>query len=65
MSPPLGVVLTQLVGLLLREVVLTRDEVDGFMAGLLASDSGPTGTTRLATGSKTMRTASVGSTCPS
>ena len=36
------------VGLMLWEVVLTRDEVDGLMAGLVASGSGPTGATGLA-----------------
>ena len=46
-TPPfLGFVLTRLVGLLLRDVVLTRDEVDGLMAGLLRSRTMPTGTTR-------------------
>ena len=45
--PSLGFALTRLVGLLLRDVVLTRDEVDGLMAGLLTSDAGPAGTTRL------------------
>ena len=43
----LGFILTQLVGLPLRDVVLTSDEVDGLMAGLLASDAMPTGTTSL------------------
>ena len=42
-----GVALTRLVGLLLRDVVLTRDEVDGLMAGLLSSDAAPNGTRRL------------------
>ena len=46
--PSLGFALTRLVGLLLRDVVLSRDEVDGLMAGLLTSASAPTGTTRLA-----------------
>ena len=46
--PSLGFVLTRLVGLLLRDVVLTRDEVDGLMAGLLTSHAAPAGTTRLA-----------------
>ena len=45
--PSLGLALTKLVGLLLRDVVLTRDEVDGLMAGLLTSDVTPTGYTRL------------------
>ena len=45
--PSLGYVLTRLVGLLLRDVVLSRDEVDGLIAGLLASDAMPTGTNSL------------------
>ena len=44
----LGFALTRLVGLLLRDVVLSRDEVDGLMAGLLTSAEPTTGTTRLA-----------------
>ena len=44
---PLGFALTRLVGLLLRDAVLTRDEVDGLMAGLLTSGATPTGMTRL------------------
>ena len=31
----------------MRDLALTRDEVDGLMAGLLTSDAAPTGTTRL------------------
>ena len=46
-SPSLGFALTRLVGLLLRDMTVTRDGVDGLMAGLLASDSEPIGTTRL------------------
>ena len=45
--PSLGFALTRLIGLLLRDVVLSRDEVDGLMAGLLTSNSAPNGTTRL------------------
>ena len=45
--PSLGFGLTKLVGLFLRDVGLTRDEVDGLMAGLLASGAAPTGMTRL------------------
>ena len=45
--PSLGLALTGLVGLLMRDVALTRDEVDGLMAGLLTSGEPPTGTTRL------------------
>ena len=47
--PSVGFGLTRLVGLLLRDVVLTRDEVDGLMAGLLTSSGKPTGTTGLRT----------------
>ena len=45
--PTAGFAMTRLVGLLLRDTVLTRDEVDGLMAGLLTSDNVPTGTTKL------------------
>ena len=45
--PSLALALTGLVGLLMRDLKLTRDEVDGLMAGLLTSDAAPTGTTRL------------------
>ena len=47
MPPSPGFALIRLVGLLLRDVVLTRDEVDGLMAGLLTSDAAPAGTTTL------------------
>ena len=46
--PSAGLALTRLVGLLMRDVALTRDEVVGLMAGLLTSGAAPTGTTRLA-----------------
>ena len=39
--------MTRLVSLLLRDTVLSREKVDGLMAGLLTSDSAPMGTTRL------------------
>ena len=42
-----GYILTRLVGLFLRDVALSRDEVDGLMAGLLTSDETPIGATRL------------------
>ena len=45
--PPVALALTRMVGLLLRDVVLTRDEVTGLLAGLLTSEAAPTGTTRL------------------
>ena len=47
-TPPVsGFALTRLIGLLLRDVVLTRDEVDGLMAGLLTSHAAPTSTSRM------------------
>ena len=42
-----GLALTGLVGLLMRDMALTRDEIVGLMAGLLTSEAAPTGTTRL------------------
>ena len=45
--PSLGLALTQLVGLLKGDLALTREEVIALMAGLLTSESAPTGTTRL------------------
>ena len=43
--PSLSLALTRIVGLLVRDTVLTRQEVDGLMAGLLTSNTPPTGTT--------------------
>ena len=45
--PRVGLALTGLVGVLMRDMALTHDEVDGLMAGLLTSAEPPTGTTRL------------------
>ena len=45
--PRVGLSLTGLVGLLMRDMALTRDEIVGLMDGLLTSDEPPTGTTRL------------------
>ncbi len=45
--PGLALFLSRLVGLLVGDVVLTQDEVDGLMANLLISDKPPTGKTRL------------------
>ncbi|HCW51000.1 MAG TPA: hypothetical protein DGR79_02885 [Clostridiales bacterium] len=45
--PDLGLTLGAVVGRMVRDVILTRDEVRGLMAGLLVSASPPTGTTRL------------------
>ncbi|MDE2990354.1 MAG: NAD(P)H-binding protein [Chloroflexota bacterium] len=46
-SPSVAFALTGLVGLVMRDVVLTRDEIAGLMAGLLTSDAPPTGSTSL------------------
>ena len=45
--PSIGLALTSIVGLIVRDVVLTRNEVDGLMSGLLASETPPYGTTKL------------------
>ena len=42
-----GLLLTRLIGLAVRDVVLTREEIAGLMDGLLVSDQPPTGQTRL------------------
>ena len=47
--PSLGHALTRLVGLLLRDTVLSPDEGDGLMVGLLTSNTAPMGTTKLST----------------
>ena len=46
-SPRLALWLTRLAGYLVRDVVLTRDEIDGLMANLLVSEGPPTGRMRL------------------
>jgi NADH dehydrogenase len=45
--PALGYAVARTLGLLLRDVVLTRDEIDGLMQGLLCTDSPPAGRTAL------------------
>jgi NADH dehydrogenase len=45
--PGLGLFLARLMGYLVRDVVLTRDEVLGLMSDLLVSGGPPTGQTRL------------------
>lgn len=45
--PGLGLVLGQLLGLAVRDVVITRDEIAGLMAGLLVSPQPPTAPTAL------------------
>lgn len=46
--PALALALSRLAGLLMRDVILTAEEVDGLMASLLVSSAEPTGHTRLA-----------------
>jgi uncharacterized protein YbjT (DUF2867 family) len=45
--PALAYVLTRLLGLAVRDVILTREEIDGLMANLLVSHQPPLGTTQL------------------
>ena len=47
LPPSLVLAAAGLLGLALRDVVLTRDEIDGLMAGHLVSSDPPAGTTRL------------------
>ena len=44
--PAIGIALGQLVGLAVGDIILTRDELQGLMEGLLISDQAPNGTTR-------------------
>jgi NADH dehydrogenase len=46
-SPAVGYLAARLVGLALRDVFLTREEIAGLMQGLLCTDSPPAGSTRL------------------
>ena len=45
--PGLALLLSRLTGYAVRDVVLTRDEIEGLMANLLVSDGPSTGQTRL------------------
>ncbi len=47
LPPTVTLGLTRILNLLVGDVVLTREEVQGLMAGLLVSKNAPTGTTRL------------------
>jgi NADH dehydrogenase len=47
MPPAIALFLSRLVGRIVHDVLLTRDEVDGLMAGLLVSKNEPTCRTRL------------------
>jgi NADH dehydrogenase len=46
-SPVVVLLLGKLIGYAVRDVVITRDEIDGLMANLLISHGPPTGQTRL------------------
>ena len=45
--PAIGYIIANLVGKMLNDVLITREEVEGLMAGLLYVDSPPVGETRL------------------
>ncbi len=47
MPPGLALLASQVIGLFVNDVVLTKEEVDGLMAGLLVSKEPPTGKTKL------------------
>jgi NADH dehydrogenase len=46
-SPRLGYLIGRIVGAAVGDVVVTREEIEGLMAGLLCVDDAPAGTTRL------------------
>ncbi|MBI2429210.1 MAG: NAD-dependent epimerase/dehydratase family protein [Ignavibacteriales bacterium] len=45
-SPAIGIFLGRLIGLVLKDNILTRDELNGFMMGMLTSNQHPNGMTR-------------------
>ena len=47
LPPGLALLASQFIGLFVNDVVLTKEEVDGLMAGLLVSKKPPTGQTKL------------------
>ncbi|MCD6386611.1 NmrA family NAD(P)-binding protein [Candidatus Sumerlaeota bacterium] len=47
LSPPLALMLSKLIGIIVNDVILTRDELNGLMWNLLTSDKPPKGHTRL------------------
>lgn len=47
LPPSIALLASRLLGILVQDVVLTRDELDGLMAGLLCTESPSVGTTRL------------------
>lgn len=56
LTPAIGLAVGRLTGLLLRDVVITPEEIRGLMAGLLATDAPPAGHTRLTDWLATHRT---------
>jgi len=46
MAPSIGIGLGQVIGLAVRDVILTRDELRGLMEGMLTSGQAPNGSTR-------------------
>ncbi|MCX6008472.1 MAG: NmrA family NAD(P)-binding protein [Chloroflexi bacterium] len=46
-KPELALFLARLIGYMVKDVVITKDEINGLMSNLLVSDSPPTGHTRL------------------
>ncbi len=46
-SPGLGYAMSRVIGWLMRDIFVSRDEIRGLMDGLLCVDTPPTGTTRL------------------
>ena len=47
LPPTLALRLSQIIGVMRRDVILTREEVDGLLADLLVTESAPTGQTKL------------------
>ena len=47
LPPWLGLLVGKIMGVMTHDVVITREEIGGLMAGLLAVDSSPVGKTRL------------------
>jgi len=47
LPPTLALRLSQIIGVMRRDVILTREEVDGLLADLLVTESAPTGGTKL------------------
>lgn len=47
LPPTLALSLSRVIGVLQRDVILTREEVDGLLANTLVTNSPPTGTTKL------------------